>query len=452
MGEETTESSVITAQAVVSPTIHQPRVFVLDVHGQPLMPCKPRTARLLLRDNNARVVRRMPFTIRMTVPNDGYLHPIELRLDPGSKTTGLALVAQYPKRGDTVVFAAEIQHRGQQIHKTLQQRAAYRRRRRSANLRHRAPRFNNRRRAPGWLAPSIQHRVDSIVSLARKMQMSAPLSSVAVETVRFDTQLMQDAVIASAQYQQGTLAGYELREYLLEKWNRTCAYCDATGVPLQIEHVVPKAHGGSDRVSNLTLACGPCNNAKADRPLEDFLAHDPVRLAGIRAQLKASLRDPAAVNATRYAIGKALKALGLAITFWSGGRTKFNRRAQGYPKTHWIDAACVGDNGNNVRLDPESRIRTARSIGRGTRQVRRSDAYGFPRGRAKRVKDVRGFRTGDLVRLVQPQGKYAGIHVGTVAVRERGDFDVATPAGKITAPHSRFTLLQRNDGYRWLVA
>jgi hypothetical protein len=47
-------------------------------------------------------------------------------------------------------------------------------------------------------------------------------------------QKLENPEISGIAYQQGTLAGYELREYLLEKWGRKCAYCDATNVPLQI--------------------------------------------------------------------------------------------------------------------------------------------------------------------------------------------------------------------------
>jgi hypothetical protein len=107
------------------------------------------------------------------------------------------------------------------------------------------------------------------------LQTRAPVTSAAIETVRFDTQLMQNPEISGVEYQQGTLAGYELREYLLEKWNRTCAYCGKTEVPLEIEHIVPRSRGGSNRPSNLTLACHPCNERKGNQPVEVFLKRKP---------------------------------------------------------------------------------------------------------------------------------------------------------------------------------
>ncbi len=145
------------------------------------------------------------------------------------------------------------------------------------------------------------------------------------------------------EYQQGQLFGYEVREYLLEKWQRRCVYCGATNTPLQIEHLVAKSRGGSNRVSNLTLSCKSCNEKKANRPLEDFVKSEATR-GLLLNQAKAPLRDAAALNSIRNAIGNSLRQLGVVVSCWSGGLTKFNRCQQGYPKSHWIDAACIVEN------------------------------------------------------------------------------------------------------------
>jgi 5-methylcytosine-specific restriction endonuclease McrA len=186
------------------------------------------------------------------------LQPLRLKLDPGSKTTGLALVrdAQVidPQTGEVQTAAVvlnlmEIIHRGKQISEALTARRQMRRRRRG-NLRYRAPRFLNRgNQQRGWLAPSLQHRVDTCMAWVRRIQRWAPVSAISCELVRFDMQALQNPEISGVEYQQGTLFGYELREYLLEKWNRQCAYCDAKDVPLQVEHIRPKAQGGSNRAS-----------------------------------------------------------------------------------------------------------------------------------------------------------------------------------------------------------
>ena len=125
------------------------------------------------------------------------------------------------------------------------------------------------------------------------------MTALSTELVRFDMQAMENPEISGVEYQQGTLAGYELREYLLEKWGRRCMYCDKEGVPLQIEHIHARASGGTDRPSNLGIACRPCNQKKAARQINAFLKKDPTRLKRILAQARRPLKDAAAVNATR---------------------------------------------------------------------------------------------------------------------------------------------------------
>ena len=118
--------------------------------------------------------------------------------------------------------------------------------------------------------------------------------------MRFDIQKVENPEITGLQYQQGTLFGFEVREYLLEKWGRVCTYCGVQEVPLQVEHILSRAKGGTDRIANLALACEPCNLKKGTQDVRDFLAHDPGRLARILAQAREPLKDATAVNATRW--------------------------------------------------------------------------------------------------------------------------------------------------------
>ena len=138
------------------------------------------------------------------------------------------------------------------------------------------------------------------------------------------------------------------------------------------------------------------------------------------------------------------------MSFWSGGRTKHNRTGQHYPKAHWIDAACVGDTGAAVHLSEHPTPLTITATGRGQRHVVRSDRYGFPRGKAGRCKRVHGFQTGDVVKLMQPKGQYAGEHRGRLAsIRATGTFDIAANEGKFSANWKNFVLIQRGDGYAY---
>ncbi|KLR58012.1 RNA-guided endonuclease IscB [Diaphorobacter sp. J5-51] len=422
------------------------RVFVLAQRGQPLMPCHPARARQLLRQGKAVVHRTMPLVIRLKDRLEGDTQPVRLKLDPGSKGTGLALVREQPSGTLAVLHLFELAHRGRQISEALTARRQMRRRRRG-NLRHRAPRFMNRgNKSKGWLAPSLRHRVDTTLAWVTRLQRWTPLTAVSSELVRFDMQALQNPEISGIEYQQGTLAGYELREYLLEKWGRQCAYCGAQDTPLQIEHIRPRANGGSNRVSNLTLACQCCNQKKAALPVEVFLAHRPDALRRILAQARRPLKDAAAVNATRWALANALKGTGLPLELSSGGRTKFNRARLGVPKTHALDAACVGE--FSALTGWNQPTLHLQCTGRGSYQRTRLDKFGFPRGYLMRQKQVKGFQTGDLVKAQVPAGKKAGAHRGRVAIRATGSFNIQTGTGVVQGiSHRHCRLIQRADGY-----
>lgn len=241
-------------------------VFVLDKHGNALMPCSEKRARLLLQRERARVHRLTPFTVRPIdrTREESRLQPVRVKLDPGSKTTGIALVRE-SEDGSTVLNLMELSHRGAAIRDALWARAALRRRRRNRKTRYRAPRFDNRTKPKGWLAPSLRHRIETTLSWVSRLCRWTPVTGIAQELVKFDLQAMQNPDIEGIEYQRGTLAGTEAREYLLEKWQRRCAYCGAENVPLEIEHVCPKASGGSDRISNLALA-GLATKARQRNP------------------------------------------------------------------------------------------------------------------------------------------------------------------------------------------
>jgi hypothetical protein len=130
-----------------------------------------------------------------------------------------------------VVFLMELAHRGAQIRDLLARRSALRRGRRSRNLRHRAPRFLNRKKEKGWLASSLSHRVETTMAWVGRLRRLAPISELAQELVRFDTQKLQNPEIEGVEYQRGTLFGFEAGEYLLAKWGRRCAYCDRGDAP-----------------------------------------------------------------------------------------------------------------------------------------------------------------------------------------------------------------------------
>lgn len=411
------------------------------------MPCSEKRARLLLERGRARVHRRVPFVIRLVDRKqpDCALQPLRLKIDAGSKVTGMALVQDKENSTVSAINLFELAHRGHAIRDALTARRAMRRRRRG-NLRYRSPRFLNRKKDNGWLAPSLRHRIDTTMSWVNRFRRWTPLAAISSELVRFDMQSMTDSDIQGAEYQQGTLFGYEVREYLLEKWQRKCAYCDAVNTPLNIDHMEPRSRGGSNRVSNLVLSCIPCNQNKGVQSVTEFVK-DKARLTRILAQIKRPLQDAAAVNATRWALANALKATGLPVELASGAKTKYNRTRLGLPKTHALDASCVGQVGYITRWErPVLRIKCT---GRGSYQRTRLDKFGFPRGYLLRQKQVNGFQTGDMVRATVPESsKKAGCYTGRVAVRASGSFNIQTGDSVIQGiSHKYCQLLQRADGF-----
>jgi 5-methylcytosine-specific restriction endonuclease McrA len=414
-------------------------VFVVDTKRKPLNPVHPGEARYLLKVGKAAVLKRYPFTLvlkrEVETPQ---LQPLRVKIDPGSKTTGIAVVNDATGK---VVFAAELSHRGQAIRDALLRRRQVRRGRRTRHTRYRKPRFQNRTRPKGWLAPSLMSRVENVLTWTRWLLRVCPIEAISQELVRFDLQQMQNPEIAGIDYQQGTLAGYETREYLLQKWGRRCAYCGKENLPLQIEHIVPRAKGGSNRVSNLTLACEKCNTAKGTQHIAVFLGKKPEVLKRILTQAKAPLKDAAVVNSTRWKLFECLKSFGLPVECGSGGMTKFNRVTRTLEKAHWLDAACVGKS-TPVVLDTRGIVPLLmKATGQGRRQICVPDIYGFPKQHKERHLSFCGYRTGDLVKAITPKGTFSG----RIAIRHRPSFRLGT----VDIHPKYMRRVHRADGYTY---
>ena len=419
------------------------KVFVVDTMYKPLDPVHPGYARLLLSSGKAAVYRRYPFTIILKKRvEEPITQPLRLKLDPGSKTTGIAIIND---TSGEVVFAAELIHRGQAIRDALERRRTLRRSRRQRHTRYRKPRFDNRRRKQGWLAPSLESRIANTLTWVQRLRKYCPIAAISQELVKFDMQAMQHAEIRGIEYQQGNLQGYELREYLLEKWRRICAYCGKKDVPLQIEHIQCRKYGGSERVSNLTLACEPCNTEKGTQDIKVFLKNKPDALKHILATSRAPLKDAAAVNATRWALYERPKATSLPVEAGTGGMTKFHRMTQGLGKAHWIDAACVGKSTPDALRVDRVRLLLIQATGHGRRQICVPDKYGFPEKHKARQKSYMGYTTGDMVKAIVPRGKYVGTHEGRIAIRFRPSFRL----NGFDVHPKYLTSVHRSDGYSY---
>lgn len=466
-------------------------VITLDKRKKPLGFSSERRARILLEKRRACVYRYYPFTIIIRdvdvrkLPDDAQLKDYRIKIDPGSKHTGMSIVRE---DDNTVVYYFQIEHKGELIVKNLATRNAARRNRRQRETRYRRCKYINHYlpkgskykaetpRPRGWLPPSVKSTGDNIINWVHRLCKLINITSCSFEAVRFDTQLMDNPNIEGIEYQQGELFGYEVKEYLLDKFGHTCQYCGGTsGDPvLEWEHIQPRSKGGSDSVKNATLSCKCCNQAKGNLKLEDWRSKEitiskdvhasavrrklaETRVNGINAVLKnkpihISNRYCAWINASRKYVEKELYSAFNNVECSSGGRTKFNRTKLGLPKDHHYDALCVGEVPEDGYRDlTNGYCLYIKAVGRGSRFRGKINKCGVITLKLKRSPKRRfGFQNGDIVSANVPKGKHAGYHVGRVMTRQTGYFDIRKTDGSlVTANHQYCRILQRDNGYQY---
>lgn len=457
------------------------KVFVIDSEKVPLEPCHPAVARRLLRNGEAAVWQRHPFTIilkKSISPELIKTGQYTLSADPGSKTTGLAITDS----DDEIVYAAELFHRGQQIKKALVTRAGFRRGRRTRNLRYRPMRWANRSRKvavltgggtwqymkvkgdKGWVAPSLMSRIFNLATWVFRLRAVAPITALAIEHVRFDMQLMENPAIHGIEYQQGTLHGYEIREYLLIQTGGKCAYCDAEGLRLEVEHIVPKSKGGSSRIGNLTMACRPCNQKKGNLWSDALaakcgkaFAKRVLSVLDVKGKGLMNLRDAAAVNTIRWKLVETLEATGLPVALGAGGKTAYHRHLAGLPKTHYYDAAsvaCVPRVPKSLRVDKIYAIGYGRRDNLGYQFAMKAPGFRRP---SHKCAHADGFRKLDHVEMTKRNGtKITGVlncFDKTAPMKPKRcrvlPFDETTPDARRSGNTSELVRIRHRDGYRY---
>lgn len=432
-------------------------VFVLNKDKTPLDPTTQANARKLLDKEKAVIHKYKPFVIRLKNKVEPNTQKYRLKIDYGSRYTGLAIF-----RDNDVIWLGELHHK-KNIKNNLDTRSQSRRARRTRKLRYRQPRFLNRKRSisKGWLPPTLQSRVDNIENFIIKYRKYIPITDISYELVKFNTQLMRNPEISGIEYQQGTLKGYEIREYLLEKYDRKCAYTGETDVPLEIEHVVPKSKGGTDSIDNLVIATKEVNRDKGNLSLDEWAEVLKKRnteqsqiilknLPKIKSKLKRSLKDTAIINATRWKIYDVLKETGLNIEVGTGGLTKYNRTNLKLPKTHYYDACAIGISTPTELNFKTDEVLIIKAMGRGVRQRSVIDKYGFPRGHKENTKVRNGLMTGDFAKIVVPKAKGKGTHFKRITVwggKGTGTISFTVNGEKLGKSHKYAKKLQGNDGY-----
>lgn len=357
-------------------------VYILNVHGKPLMPCRPRKARLLLKAGKAKIVRMVPFTLQLLYGSSGYKQEVSLGIDAGTKHIGVSATTE-----QQVLFEAEVRPRTD-IQELLATRRQFRRARRSRKTRYRQARFLNRKKPAVWLAPSVRHLVEAHLKVIRLVSRILPIVKTTIEVAQFDLQKLQNPDIVGEQYQQGPQLGFfNVREYVLFRDRHLCQWCKGKSrdTILNVHHIESRKTGG-DRPDNLTTLCETC--------------HDLIHRTHQEDQIKPKgngFRDATQMGIIRWRIYEEAKRLFPQVHLTYGYLTKHTRISLQLAKSHQIDARCIS--GNPLAGPDESGylIKLAR---RNNRQLHKATIHkGGKRQRNTAPKLVHGFRLFDCVRF-----------------------------------------------------
>lgn len=320
------------------------KVYVLNKHDKPLMPCSPRKARLLLRDNKAKVVKKYPFTIQLLHGSSGYRQPITLGIDAGSKTIGFSATTENHE-----LYSSEVILRND-ISNNITTKRQMRRTRRN-RLRYRKPRFLNRvsTKKKGWLPPSTQHKIDTHKFMVEQVHKLLPISKIVVKTAAFDIQKINNSNISGSQYQQGNQYGFwNTREYVLYRDGHTCQLCKGKSKDkiLNVHHIVFRSHGGTDKPNNLITLCNTCHSPKNHKKgaiLWQWMQQGK--------KVIKTYKDATFMSIMRWSFYNWLKDNYVDVSTTYGYITKNVRISNQLPKEHYIDAYCITGNVNAKRLD-----------------------------------------------------------------------------------------------------
>jgi len=378
-------------------------VFVINKHGEALMPCSSRKARLLLKNKKAKIVGYMPFTIQLIYGSRGYTQETNLGVDTGSKHIGMAITS-----GNNVLAKGQIDLR-QDVKQLLETRKVLRRGRRN-RLRYRQPRFLNRKRPEGWLPPSVQSRIDNTVNWINKFYNLLPKCNLTIEGAKFDIQKIENPNISGIQYQQGTM--YEYRNkiaYLIAREKCKCQYCKEgykKGDGWRLHHIWGKS---KDKPQDWALLHESCHKEIHAKGLEDIL----------RTKKSKSYKESTFMSIIR----KRLFNLFPNAEFTYGNITFQDRLDLGLSKTHYNDAIAISgiksicNNPDSIFLIKQFR-KKKRSLHEATARKGRTAKNIISKRNSKNTKEQSGIFLNDCVRVFDRIGFVSGFTSGGCYVKD----------------------------------
>ena len=358
-------------------------VYVISKNGQPLMPTENHAkVRILLKTKKAKVIKRCPFTIQLAYDGTNYTQDVALGVDAGSKHIGLSATTK-----DKVLFESNVELRNDIVN-LLSTRRQNRRSRRNRKTRYRKPRFNNRKCKDGWLAPSVQNKVDTHLAVIRKAHEILPIAKIIVEVASFDIQKIKNPAISGTEYQQGErLDFWNVREYVLFRDGHTCQCCKGKSKDkiLNVHHIESRKIGG-DAPNNLITLCETCHTG---------YHKGTVKLPKtIRRGM--SFRDATFMGIMRWAFYNKLKEIYPNVSLTYGYITKNTRIESGLSKDHCIDARCISGNPKAVS---DGMVYYQKKVRCHNRQIHKNTLLkGGNRKRNQAPYEVMGFRLYDKVK------------------------------------------------------
>ena len=353
-------------------------VYVINKYNKPLMPCKSSKARKLLKQGKAKVIKRTPFTIQLLYGSSGYKQEINLGVDAGTKHIGLSATTK-----EKVLFEADMQLRIDIVN-LLTTRKQNRRLRRNRKIRYRKARFLNRKKKKGWLAPSIQHKVDSHVKIINFTYKILPVSKIIIELASFDIQKIKNQDISGKEYQQGEqLDFWNVREYVLFRDNHTCQHCKGKSKDkiLQVHHKESRKTGGNSP-DNLITVCKTCHENHHNNKIT------------FNFKRNSTFRDASHMNIMRWFIYDKVKDYYPQVKLTYGYITKTIRINNNLEKSHIIDARCISGNS----LAKEDIIYLMKQVRKNNRRLHKSKILkGGIRKNNKSVRYVKDYQLFDKV-------------------------------------------------------
>ena len=464
------------------------KVLVIGMNGRGLMPTTPRKARVLLKEQRAKVIRKTPFTIRLLYKTGCACQEVTLGIDTGSQHIGVSVTS-----GNKVLEKSEWKLRSTMEKKSLlEARKILRRSRRYRKTRYRHPKFkaHTKRvysekpvthnghlthwkkvlakyqsdRPKGWLPPSVQSKVNIHIMVIKRYLEALPDSAkMRIELGRFDMAKIQNPDIKGTDYQYGPQYGYEnIKAYVFARDGYKCQCChkkggsqrkDGTIVKLIAHHIDYRSKASTDNPKRIATVCDRCHSAENHKPggeLYDWMIKG--------RKFSRGMRDMTMENIVSARLAESFPD----ASFTYGNFTKANRETIGLKKSHANDAVAIAmydqitKEGLTSVIDAKTTTfykqvrRKKRSLHEANPRKGRKEPNRTAKRNRKNVKSVGRFSLYDKVQYNGRTGWITGF-AGQTAYIQDIDGNYITYEGKNYKNISLSKLVLLSKGKNWIL-